>query len=146
MKLTKALKLKNQLVGEINALKEIFKRENSRRNDNPSKIDCSKVFIELTDKREQLIKLKASISKANVDIYDKINRMAELKDYINFLNGLPKREGEELTLIGLNREKLMYNWTAYLNQEEVDKLVNSLKEDINALQDAVDNYNAVKDI
>jgi len=152
MKLTKALKFKNRLVGEINKLEEVLQRENSRRNDNPSKVDCKEVYTQIVSKVNDLINLKSAICAANAGaavgggIYGKIEETKELKSFINFLNGLPKREGEELTLIGANREKLSYQWTAFLNQEKVDVEVLVTQEKINKLQDEVDEYNAVTDV
>ena len=153
MKLAKALKVKNRLVGELNQLKMELQRENSRRNDNPSKVDCKTLYIEIETKRDDLISLKAAICSANAGssnkeagIYQKIDKMSELKSFINFLAGLPKREGEELTLIGANREKLTYQWTAFINQERADAITKELQLEINRLQDEVDEYNAVTDV
>jgi hypothetical protein len=153
MKLAKALKVKNRLVGELNQLKVELQRENSRRNDNPSKVDCKSLYAEIEAKRDSLIALKAAICSANAGspnkdagIYQKIDKMSELKSFINFLAGLPKREGEELTLIGANREKLTYQWTAFINQERADALTKELQLEVNKLQDDVDEYNAVTEV
>ena len=144
MKLTKALKLKNRLVGEINQLQQVLQRENSRRNDNPSKVNCQEVYNQLASKRNELINLKSAICRVNAGnivkdggIYGKIAMMTEMKSYINFLNTLPKREGEELTLIGSNREKLSYQWTAFINQEKADQYIQVTQAEINTLQDEV---------
>ena len=153
MKLAKALKVKNRLVGELNQLKTELQRENSRRDDNPSKVDCKSLYDDIETKRDNLIALKASICSANAGspnkdagIYQKIDEMSELKSFINFLAGLPKREGEELTLIGVNREKLTYQWTAFINQEKADALTKELQLKINKLQDEIDEYNAVTEV
>ena len=62
MKLAKALKVKNRLVGELNQLKVELQRENSRRSDNPSKIDCKSLYDAIIIKRDSLISLKSAIS------------------------------------------------------------------------------------
>ena len=146
MNISKALKVKNRLAGEVVRLQEVFKRENSRRNDNPSKVDPAAVFAELMVTRNKLISLKGAINEASAPISVKLAELAELKQYINFLNSVPNREGEELTLIGSNREKLVYTWTSLLNREGLDKLVVLAQNEVNTLQDEVDTFNAVTSV
>lgn len=146
MKLHKALKVKNRLTGELNRLQEILKRENSRRDDNLSKVDVQDVYSQVFTTREKLIKLKTAISKANIGIYEKISQIAELKAFINFIQSLPVREGEEIVFIGRDQEKLVYNWKTFLNREAIDKAVQQLQWHINNAQDEVDVYNANTDI
>ncbi len=142
MTLVKALKVKKRLAGEIANLQEIFKRENSRRNDNPSTVDPSAIYKQIQAKLADLISVKTAIAKANVDIYAKIEEMTELKQYINFVRGVPIRRGEEVVFQGMQREKLTYQWTAFLTQEDIDAEVVKTQEKINLLQDEIDEYNA----
>lgn len=142
MNISKALKVKNRLAGEVSRLQEVFKRENSRRNDNPSQIDAAKVYIELEGVREKLISLKGAINEASSPVSVKLAKLAEYKQFINFINSVPNREGEELTLVGSNREKLSYQWTAWLNIEKIDKVASGIQLEINRLQDEIDLFNA----
>ena len=66
--LSKALKMKNVLVGEINRAKEIFTRENSRSELSTSKVDRAAVYADIQAKTKALVSLKAAIAKANVGI------------------------------------------------------------------------------
>ena len=66
MNISKALKIKNRLVGELVKLQEIAKRENSRRNDNISKVDCGEVFNQIGVTRTKLVALKSAIVEASV--------------------------------------------------------------------------------
>ena len=86
--------------------------------------------------------LKGAINQASSPVSAKLANLAESKNAINFYNSLPTREGEELTLIGSNREKLAYQWTAYLNKQGIDDLVQAIQDDINATQDEIDTFNA----
>ncbi len=146
MTLFQALKTKNRLAGELVKLNEVLERENSRRNDNPSNVDCNMVWGQIIEKSDKLGQIKAAIAKANINIYDKIERMAELKSRISFINDLGKREGPEIVLVGRDNEKLEYSWNSFINQERADDLIHSLQEQINTLQDEVDLFNAKTEI
>lgn len=142
MNIAKALKVKNRLVGEVNRLKEIIRRENSRRDDNPSKIDVNSVVEEFLKASTRLSILKGEIQKANVGIFDSLALLEESKNSLNWLKTLPTREGEEVDFIGRDQEKLTHKWTAYYNQERLDKEVKKLEDFISLLQDGIDEYNA----
>jgi hypothetical protein len=144
MKLHKALKVKNRLVGEIKKLQEIICRENSRRSDNTSKIDVKEKLEELAAKVTDLGQLKTKIAIANTGIYEKIEKMAAIKDYINFFNSLPTRHGIEIQTYG--DSKIEWMWTATLTKEEVEKQVAVMQEQINNLQDEIDLYNSSVEI
>lgn len=146
MKLAQALKLKNRLAGDLVRQQQILTRENSRRSDSVSTVDRAKVWNDIQTLSAELIALKAKITVANIGIYPKLEAMSELKARIAFLNGLPKREGEEISFVGRDQEKLTYKWNAFINQAEADELVSGLQIQINQLQDEVDAYNATTDI
>lgn len=142
MNLAQALKLKNRLAGELVRKQQILERENARRNDSVSKIDREAVWNEIVEISDKLGELKGRISRANIAIYPSLERMAELKSRITFLSNLPKREGEEVSFVGWDSEKLIYTWDSFINQERADEEVADLQEEINDLQDKVDAYNA----
>lgn len=146
MKLSKALKVKNRLVGELNRLNGILRRENARRSDSVSKVDRQETWGDALEVSERLGVIKAQIAEANVPIYSKLERMTELKSRIAFIESLDKREGEEVSFIGRDQEKMVYTWDSFINQEEADRLVAELQEEIEALQDEVDDFNAVTTI
>ena len=75
MNLSQALKQKNRLAGEYVRLAAILSRENSRRNDNPSKIDVQVVYTQMVETSNQLGELKAKIAAANVPIYPLIGQL-----------------------------------------------------------------------
>ena len=66
MKLAKALKEKNRLVGEVKRLKDLIARENSRNVKSTSKVDCKQLWEDLDNATSLLIKIKTAIFKANV--------------------------------------------------------------------------------
>jgi len=146
MKLNQALKQKNRLAGDLVRQQQILQRENARRSDSVSKVDRAKVWENILAISDKLGELKAKIAVANVGIYSKLERMAELKSRIAYVTGLHKREGEEITFEGLQREKVSYTWSSEINQERADALVAQLEAQIAQLQDEVDEYNATHDI
>lgn len=142
MNIAQALKLKNRLAGELNRKQQILARENARRNDSVSKVDRMAVWTEILALSDKLGELKGRITQANVSIYPALERMAELKSRIAYVENLPKREGEELEYVGRNDERVSRNWDSYINQEEADRLVAKFQTEIDELQDKVDTFNA----
>ena len=146
MNLSQALKQKNRLAGELVRQQQILQRENAYRNDSVSTVDCQVVWDKIIELSEALGELKGKITQANVNIYPALERMAELKGRIAFVQGLQKREGPEVTFVGRDQEKVEYTWESFINQEKSDELVSELQEQINDLQDEVDEYNATTQI
>lgn len=146
MNLAQALKKKNRLAGEIVRAQSILQRENARRSDNVSKVDRKEAFEKIIVLSKELGYLKAAIAKANVGIYSALERMAEYKSLISFYQSLDKREGEEITFVGRDQEKLVYTWNSFITQAECDIRVAELQQLINDLQDQVDTYNATTNI
>jgi hypothetical protein len=146
MNLSNALKQKNRLAGELVRQQQILQRENARRNDNTSKVNREEVWQTIQKISDQLGILKGQITIANIGIYPALERMAELKSRISFIQSLDKREGEEVSFIGRDQEKLVYQWDSIINQERSDKLVAEYQIQINDLQDTVDAYNSTTQI
>lgn len=146
MKIHKALKVKNRLAGEISKLQEILKRENSRRSDNPSTVNCAEVYDQYQNTSRKLVQLKSSISRASAGIASSLSRLSEYKNQLNYLNSLPVRRGVETVLIGRDQEKLEYTWTTFLSREDIDHFTADLQLQINDLQDEIDNYNSYTDV
>jgi spore maturation protein CgeB len=139
--IAKGLKIKNRLIGEINRLKDIFARENSRSEENPSTVDALAVLTELVETRHKLVGLKAQLAAASSPIAGMLAELAELKESIVWLNSIPTKEGVE-RISGYGNVITERRWTAALNRERVDKKVTEYQERINELQDEIDNYNA----
>lgn len=146
MKIHKALKVKNRLAGEVVALQEIFKRENSRRSDNTSQVNVENIFLQLEEKRTELFKLKGSIAQATAPITPLLAELEESKSEKNFFSGMPTRDGEELISQGIGNQPLKYTWSAWINRSELDLKLASLQDKINTLQDSIDEFNSRTDV
>lgn len=146
MKLHQALKLKNRLAGEISTLQETLRRENSRRSDNPSKIDPKEIEEKLTAKHADISRLRGQIAIATAPIAPLLAELEQAKLLKNFLAGLPTREGVEIQHHGANIPPTEYVWTAFINREQLDKSLEELQNNINSLQDRIDHHNAITSI
>lgn len=146
MTLSNALKQKNRLAGELVRLQQILLRENERRSDSTSTVDRQSIWDKIITVSNDLGVIKGKISEANIGIYSKLERMAELKSRISYLKTLPVHEGEEVVFVGRDQEKMVYTWNSFINQESIDLKVESIQEEINSLQDEVDLYNATTEI
>jgi hypothetical protein len=139
MNLAKALKAKNQLVGEINKLREVIQSQNVQLNDNTSHFKVGTAYADYVSNLQKLAALKANIAQANVDVWLAIFTIVELKGQIAFLNGLNTREGTfkegSYGQVVDNVYKPALN-TAFVHDEIV-----RAEAQIVMLQDQVDDYN-----
>lgn len=144
IKLHTALKVKNRLAGEVRRLEHVLVRENSRRNDNPSKVNIGDIYAQLRSTRAKLVSIKAAIAAANVPIYSALALLEEAKSEMAYMGTIPDREGEEV--IPTHTGQLTYQWTAYLNRATIDQYNVELQKKINNFQDVVDSFNAATSI
>ena len=146
MKLAKALKLKNQLAGEVAQLKDLLAKQNVRSTKQKFDYENREVLAKLRAKIDELVKVKAALGAANADVYDKIFRLAELKGLVAALTGLDTKTGvfHEGGQFGQPSHEVEY--VAQFSKVDVDKLVAELKEEIQALQDALDEFNFTRSL
>jgi hypothetical protein len=140
MKLAKALKLKNKLAGEVAQLKDILTQQNSRSTKQKFDYDNQQVLGELRAKIDELVKTTAAIGSANAEIYMHIFRLAELKGLVATLKALPTKEGLYVESLGYT-QSVEVEYAAQLKKPEVNKLTQELEAEIQALQDALDEFN-----
>jgi hypothetical protein len=141
MKLTKALKLKNQLAGEVTELKERLGKQNARAATVPFDYDSREVLVALREKIDQLISVKSAIAAANVAQYPRIFRLAELKGLVTLLKGLDARHGVFREAGNYAQPAYEIEYVAQLKKPVIDALVAELEAEISALQDALDEFN-----
>lgn len=148
VKLYTALKQKNRLASEVKRLADIFKRINCWEKGKQSTYDEAKIFSAYTDAVDKLVKTKAAIAGANVGIYAKIEKMAELKGQIALYESLETKKGKYKETLGSWGDKatVEVEYDCYLSKENVDSLINDTQRAINALQDEIDEYNATTEV
>ena len=141
MKLTKALKLKNQLAGEVTELKDRLGKQNSRAATVPFDYDAGEVLAALRAKAAQLVAVKSAIAAANVAQYPRIFRLAELKGLVALLKALDVRHGVFKEAGSYAQPAYEIEYVAQLKKSAVDALVAELDTEISALQDELDEFN-----
>ena len=146
MKLNKALKVKNRLIGELNRTRQLIRTENSRISDSVSKFDLSELQGNLIKLENKFIDLKTKIAEATAPISRQLTKLTFLKDNINFYNTIPTRKGVEKVAYGNSSTIEEYTWTAYFDKESIEAFVSDFQKEIDELQDEVDEFNAKTDI
>lgn len=141
MKLAKALKQKNLLVGEIAQLKEQLAAQNSRPARQPFDYDTRAVLAQLRAKTDELVALKARIAVANVEVYAQIFRLAELKGLVATLRALPAKEGVFNESAGFSQNAPEVTYVAQIKRAEADALAEQFQAEIQSLQDTLDEFN-----
>lgn len=145
MNIAKALKVKNRLIGKIAKQKEVIHKENSRRNDNTSTVNVLTEYNECVKSINELIDLKTKLSIASIPVFGKIVQLQELKVLINFLKGLPTRDGVEKVAYGSSHVE-NYVWVADINSMTRDEEIKKIENIINILQDEIDEFNAITSV
>jgi hypothetical protein len=143
MKIAKALKLKNQLAGEVAQLKDLLTKQNSRSTKQKFDYENREVLTRFRAKLDELVKVKAAVAVANAEVYDKIFRLAELKGLVTTLTGLDTKAGVFHEGRGFGEAAYEVEYIAQLGKMDVDKLVAELNAEIQSLQDALDEFNFI---
>jgi len=146
MKIAKALKLKNQLAGEVAQLKELLTKQNVRSAKQKFDYDNREVLTRLRAKLAELVKVKAAIGAANAEVYDQVFRLAELKGLVSTLTALDTKSGVFHKGRGFAEASYEVEYVAQLGRVDVDKLVAELNAEIQSLQDALDEFNFTRSV
>jgi hypothetical protein len=148
--LSKALKIKNRIAGELAKLHIQAATFNSVRIDllEGKTLDLNKVWEDLNSLKHNLIDIKSKIAVATGPISPKLVRMAELKADLAFLASVVVKEGNEDFQIGYgsNATFKTVSWKAYISLAGRDKMVKEFTTQIETLQDEVDEFNAITKI
>jgi len=146
MKLAKALKLKNQLAGEVAQLKELLAKQNVRSSKQKFDYDNREVLARLRAKLDELVRVKATLAVANAEIQAKIFRLAELKGLVATLSALETKSGVFHEGRGFGEATYEVEYVTQLGKVDVDKLVAELQNEIQALQDTLDEFNFTRSV
>lgn len=140
--ISKGLKIKNRLAGEIASLQGQITRENSGKVDRKTKVDMGELCTKHDKVLEQLVNLKASLNRASAPIAIKLVEIAEQKGLIPFYQNIPTKEGKEMESQGFRAEPVEVEYEAFLDRVKTQKAIEMTQEKINKLQDEIDEFNA----
>jgi hypothetical protein len=141
MKLSKALKEKNRVAGEVAVLKTLLAQQNVRPSTQKFDYDATDLLAQLRAKLDELVKVKTAIATANAGVYDKIFRLAELKGLSVTLKTLDTKNGVFKENSGIYGSAYDVEYVAQLKKTDVDRLAAETDVEIQALQDALDEFN-----
>lgn len=143
VRIRKALQIKNRITGEIANLNKLIQGNNSH-HEGAGRFDVAKLLVDRAQAVEKLIAIKTALSNANVAIYEKIARMAELKDEITLYRSLNTAEGVQSVGYGVEAKHIRI--VATVNAAQVEDIVKARTLDIEKLQDEVDYFNSATEI
>jgi len=162
MNISKALKLKNRLAGEVSRLKGIVIANNSYIISNASDYDVKEIFeIELQKRVQELVLVKTVIATSNSSIdcntsvadfcvtkndYDRspfwaIFMIAELKGLIETLQSMSTKHGIVVNQYDASAPSIEY--ISIYKSAYVDTIVKEYQSKIDKLQDDLDTHNAI---
>lgn len=153
MNISKALKLKNRLAGEITRLKGIVVANNSLLSVNHTDYDVKNIFeVEIQQRVRDLVTVKTVIACSNgTSDYDAkledyasspfwaIFMMAELKGLIQTLNSIDTKHGYVVNQYEPTAPSVEY--VATYTPKDIDRMVMQYQSDIDQLQDYLDTHN-----
>jgi|694.fasta_scaffold00207_23 small nuclear ribonucleoprotein (snRNP)-like protein len=142
MTIKQALKQKARLVKSINERIVRIEKDNSVIEGAIRSYDPQTELQSLLEETNQLIELKTAIHRANNEVYDKIFRLSELKNLVKTLKKMDTQEGN-VSRRGYG-ESMLLNYNVVISASARDKMVKSYEDEIDALQDELDTYNATK--
>lgn len=143
VRIRKALQVKNRLAGEVSQLGNLIQANNSHR-ECQAKFDVGVLLVKRRDTVQKLVAVKTALALANVSIYEKLARMAELKNEVALYRNLNTTEGEED--LGYGERAKTVRIVATVTAANVETVVNALNLEIEKIQDEVDYFNSTTEI
>ena len=137
MNLKKALKEKNKLKGKIYETCHRISKYNISEEKFERPYDPIKLWDELLVSVDEMVALKSKIQRANLDVFDKIFKLSELKGIAAKLKYLNCER--EITSTG-------YVPQAAISTIDRDKLIENIEKQIEQIQEELDEFNYRKTI
>jgi hypothetical protein len=142
MNVSQALKQKNKLIVELKKQYQIAQKFNSQEEGNIRRYSVQNALDRAVELTMELTDLKTKIHLANTPVYDKIFRMAELKNRIKELRKIPTEEGKtEARFSSVASVK-----EVEINIAQLDEMVQTLEVRIEEIQAELDVHNATTQI
>ena len=138
--LARALKEKNRIAGRLGKAQQLVKKENRKSAGSPRSVDVAAMLAEVERLSALLAQVKAAIAKANDGIVATIVELEETKSLLAFVGAVPADESVEVerTYQGIMER----HWDVAIREPELLAKADALQKRADALQDALDEYNA----
>ena len=134
MNLKKALKEKNNLKGKINETFDRIRSYNITEVETERPYDPKQLLLDVNEYIVQIVDLKTKIQLANNEVYEKIFRLSELKNFAAKMKYLPCRPDR------YDSSSVKYN-KPVIPTNERDALVEEIQKQIEQIQEELDEYN-----
>jgi hypothetical protein len=142
MNVSQALKQKNKLIVELKKQYQIAQKFNSQEEGNVRRYSVQEALDKAAELTLELTTLKTKIHLANAPVYDKIFRMAELKNRIKELKKIPTEEGKTEA----RYSSVVSVKEVEINIAQIDEMVQTLEARIEEIQAELDIHNATTQI
>ena len=142
MNVSQALKQKNKLVVELKKQYQIAQKFNSQEEGNIRRYSVQDALDKAVELTLELTNLKTKIHLANTPVYDKIFRMAELKNRIKELRKIPTEEGKAES----RYSSVVSVKEVEINIAQLDEMVQILEARIEEIQAELDVHNTTTQI
>jgi hypothetical protein len=142
MNVSQALKQKNKLVIELKKQYQIAQKFNSQEEGNIRRYSVQDALDKAVELTLELTNLKTKIHLANAPVYDKIFRMAELKNRIKELRKIPTEEGKAES----RYSSVVSVKEVEINIAQLDEMVQILEARIEEIQAELDVHNTTTQI
>ena len=127
-------------------MKALLAQQNVRSTKQKFDYDNREVLGQLQGRIDELIQVKTAIAAANVEIYESIFRLAELKGLVAVLTALDTQAGVFHEGGGFGESKHEVEYLAQISKVEADKLVAELNAQIQAIQEGLDEFNFTRSV
>lgn len=146
--LSKALKIKNRLAGQLKTLQATAALHNSQEEGNTSSVNLDKVWLELEEAKTKLVAIKGKIGQATAPIAGVLAELSELKAELAFYETLHVVEGtrQSATGYGINQVVKTVTYVNRVNEAQKQEAKKNIQEKIEAIQDRIDEFNATTKI
>lgn len=134
MNLKKALKEKNKLKGKITETYERIRRYNIAEEGIARPYDPKQLLNDLFANIDEMVALKTKIQSANIQVFDKIFRLSELKNIAGKLKYMPC----EIERIEHVSGKFS---TASISTNKRDAIIENIQKKIEQIQEELDEFN-----
>ena len=141
--LARALKEKNRIAGRLHYLQELVRKENRKIKDSPRRLSPAELAAEAERLSEQLIAVKTVIAQANAGIVGTIVELEEVKSLLAFFREVPADDDLEILEGRFGSQRTIVEWDVAMDKSTLLAKRGELQERADALQDKLDEYNAV---
>ena len=138
--LARALKEKNRIAGRLHKAQELVKKENRKPAGSPRAVDVASALAEVERLSALLVAVKAAIAKANDGIVATIVELEEVKAMISFIGSV--NTDDEVQVERGYQGAVERRWDVAVGQTAILAKAEALQDRADALQDALDEYNA----